>query len=626
MAESEETIMVCRLCERPIPAAEFSDHSDLCLIGNQAAVEVSAIDEKALQLVNELSMAIYATSCNYLKRYVKSLDEVDTEDHLVLSDAEFDLAKDINKKAHLFLAIHDFSDLAIENLETISAQFETLMSSQSGKMQSTLREIAQQLRHASKDKLMQLRSSYGACVALAEGLDQLQQGVQIAQAAFGSRYSSVMPSIDDFELIKPISKGAFGQVFLARKRKTGDYFAVKIQKKSAVMRKKISKRVNDEHKILADTDNPFIVKLYYSFQSEDNLFLVMEYLPGGDCLSLIEKLGSFGEEMTRFYIAETVLALKYLHNRGIIHRDMKPDNMLINSDGHVKLTDFGLSVYGVHDMIHGGDDDTATDRAYVPNQNKNPAIRRLTRREKAYSCVGTPDYLAPEVLRGIGHDESADWWSVGAITYEFLTGLPPFTSDSADEVFRNVLHQEIEWPEDIEISDTAKDFVKNLLVRDPTQRLGSRAEGVLELQRHPFFEGLDWDNVYNQEATFKPCLQGDDDTSYGDLRAEMHKSVEISLDSLKGGISKSSPELAARSPRISSGGPGARSQSEFGQFQLRHLGHLADQNLALSQKRNPSPTGSGSNLHASNGVMSPGPMRRSDSMPSPKEQMVHHQD
>lgn len=161
--------------------------------------------------------------------------------------------------------------------------------------------------------------------------------------------SSQGMSIDEFDILKPISRGAFGRVYLARKHATGDLFAIKVMKKRDLIRKNMVESVNNERNILAMANNPFVVRFYYSFTSKENLYIVMEYLNGGDCYSLLRKFGALDEDVARLYVAETVLALEYCHAQGIIHRDMKPDNMLISANGHIKLTDFGLSCIGVID-------------------------------------------------------------------------------------------------------------------------------------------------------------------------------------------------------------------------------------------------------------------------------------
>eukprot|EP01119_Soliformovum_irregulare_P011917 TRINITY_DN304_c0_g1_i2.p1 TRINITY_DN304_c0_g1~~TRINITY_DN304_c0_g1_i2.p1 ORF type:complete len:623 (-),score=172.92 TRINITY_DN304_c0_g1_i2:47-1915(-) len=591
-----------------------------------------------MQLVNDLSMAIYNTSCNYLKRYVKNLEELKEETYsIILSDAEFDMAKDINKKAHNITKVHEFSESSIEQLDAICSELDLLVLSHGNTMQPKLKQLAIEIRQIAVNKKNQLNSSFGACKILldCESPEEAEKNLAIARESFDSRYSAVMPDISDFEIIKPISKGAFGQVFLAKKRKTGDLFAIKIQKKSHLMRKKSgAKRVNDEHKILATTDNPFVVKLYYSFQSDENLFLVMEYLPGGDCLSLLEELKFFGNEMTKFYIAETVLALKYLHDNGIIHRDLKPDNMLINKDGHIKLTDFGLSVFGVHDALHFSGDKNSEKSGKIispinspsnsPINSPNQRIqKKLTRREKAFSLVGTPDYLAPEVLKETGHDEAADWWSLGAITYEFLIGFPPFSGDSVAEVFDNVLNQELMWPEDDEMEEPihpdARNFIENLLIRDPSKRLGARGDGVQEILRHPFFNGIDWDNLYNVDPKFKPA-QG---VEYHNPRSESHKSVDIdNWDKIQSPEHRSPSTLVRSTSRdrmISPRGmPSPRSTDPFSGFQWRNLAHLVEHGHSMvKQRRDSGSNSSNSNPNSPLGFSSPQITRTASLQDSP---------
>jgi len=346
-------------------------------------------------------------------------------------------------------------------------------------------------------------------------------------------------------------------------------FAIKVQKKEHIMLKKNSQRVNSEQRILAKSTNPFIIKLFYSFQTEENLFLVMEYSPGGDCLSLLEKVGYLEEFVAKSFIAEMVLALEYLHNNGVVHRDLKPDNMLIGSDGHIKLTDFGLSVFGIKESL-----EQQSDRNYVlPTVTEG----KLTRREKSYSCVGTPDYLAPEILRGTGHDAAVDWWSLGVIAFEFLSGFAPFSADSMLEVFENIQDpdRELPWPEHVEISLAARDFITNLLKQQPNERLGIRGKGFVELKKHPFFEGIDWDHILEQKAAFIPKPKNATDTSYFDDRSEMHQSVNFTSDL---------QDLSIRNKASPRGSPSPQRNSEFKRFELRNLSHLEQENQKLLKK------------------------------------------
>ncbi|TYJ17428.1 hypothetical protein E1A91_A09G051800v1 [Gossypium mustelinum] len=237
-------------------------------------------------------------------------------------------------------------------------------------------------------------------------------------------------SIEDFEIIKPISRGAFGRVFLARKRATGDLFAIKVLKKADMIRKNAVESILAERNILISVRNPFVVRFFYSFTCRENLYLVMEYLNGGDLYSLLRNLGCLDEDMGRVYIAEVVLALEYLHSLNVIHRDLKPDNLLIGQDGHIKLTDFGLSKVG---LINSTDDlsgpSFGSSGLMEDDEHKEQISPKRERRQK-HSVVGTPDYLAPEILLGMGHGATADWWSVGIILFELLVGLPPFNAET----------------------------------------------------------------------------------------------------------------------------------------------------------------------------------------------------
>ncbi|KAH7026968.1 serine/threonine protein kinase 15 [Linnemannia elongata] len=267
---------------------------------------------------------------------------------------------------------------------------------------------------------------------------------------------------------------------MASSETTKDLYAIKILKKADMVRKNMVNHVLAERRVLALTRTPFVVQLFYAFASKDYLYLVMEYVIGGDLSSLLAVFGSFDEDMAKMYIAECILALEYLHSNGITHRDLKPDNMLVNAEGHIKLTDFGLS------------------RITVPDQND-------MHRGSSKALLGTPDYLAPELLLGIGHGEAVDWWSLG-----FLTGYPPFMDEAPEAIFKNILNHDIQWPE-YGLSREAHDLINKLLSREPTHRPSPTA-----LKAHPFFQGVDWENIRNQEAPFIPSPNDNTDTSYFD--------------------------------------------------------------------------------------------------------------
>ncbi|KAF9108899.1 hypothetical protein BGX27_008185 [Mortierella sp. AM989] len=377
-------------------------------------------------------------------------------------------------------------------------------------------------------------------------------------------YKSRVPSIQDFEIIKPISRGAFGKVYLARKKTTRDLYAIKILKKADMVRKNMVSHVLAERRVLALTRTPFVVQLFYAFSSKDYLYLVMEYVIGGDLSSLLAVFGSFDEDMAKMYIAECVLALEYLHSNGITHRDLKPDNMLVNAEGHIKLTDFGLSritvpeqedIFSLHDhksstlprrhiprtstgISHSSGKGSATKKSstvesaaenHQRSDLNNPTASstspttsahhstlsgRTARRHRASSkaLLGTPDYLAPELLLGIGHGSAVDWWSLGVCLFEFLTGYPPFMDEAPEAIFKNILNHDIQWPES-GLSREAHDLINKLLSRDPSHR-----PSPSELKAHPFFRGVDWEYIRDQEAPFIPAPNDNTDTSYFDAR------------------------------------------------------------------------------------------------------------
>ncbi|KAG0141380.1 hypothetical protein CROQUDRAFT_31284, partial [Cronartium quercuum f. sp. fusiforme G11] len=310
-------------------------------------------------------------------------------------------------------------------------------------------------------------------------------------------------SIKDFDMLKPISKGAFGQVWLAKKKTTGDYYAIKILKKQDMIAKNQIMNVKSERKILMNqADSDFVVKLFYTFSSRDHLYLVMEYLNGGDCAALVKALGNLPEEWTRNYVAEVVMGLEYLHSTGVVHRDLKPDNLLIDHRGHLKLTDFGLSKIGLLGR-----------QAAEPRPSKSDASHK--------NFVGTPERILE-----IGLDEMVDWVSLAGklislliigLWVRFLYGIPPFHDSTLDKVFDRILSRRLEFPEsDDEISADAIDFMDRLMCTDPKQRLG--AKGAQEVKAHPFLANIDWANLFKNEASFVPSVTDPESTDYFDPR------------------------------------------------------------------------------------------------------------
>lgn len=512
-----------------------------------------------------------------------------------------------------------------------------------------------------------------------------------------NHFKSSTPSIKDYDILKPISRGAYGSVYLARKKLTGEYFAIKVLKKSDMIAKNQVTNIKSERAIMmVQSEKSYVAKLFATFQNKENLFLVMEYLPGGDLAALIKMMGYLPDKWCKQYLSEIICSVDDMHQEGIIHHDLKPDNLLIDSTGHIKLIDFGLSRAGlikrhktsntsdktssifqsnpstpestsssntipyrirklssskqyrdsldslrqkpllastVDPIYNLGSDiqslkrtesqlsfslidvsrsstpppptlltsqttttSAASARTFIGNSHNDSSastsgnviagnitsamenqtishnmstlersrIGSVGSQESHINTVnvisfknnidninnsvstdisdlalfhpgnpkqnkkffGTPDYLAPETIKGTGEDENCDWWSVGCIFFELLLGYPPFHADTPEKVFERILACDIQWPEfsSLEeereiISPEAKDLILKLLVLDPKKRLGSN--GVDEIKNHPYLKDVDWANVYEEEASFVPNIDNPEDTDYFDSRGVM---------------------------------------------------------------------------------------------------------
>ncbi|XP_044240080.3 microtubule-associated serine/threonine-protein kinase 4 isoform X4 [Ursus arctos] len=318
------------------------------------------------------------------------------------------------------------------------------------------------------------------------------------------------PRESDFETIKLISNGAYGAVYFVRHKESRQRFAMKkINKQNLILRNQIQQAFV-ERDILTFAENPFVVSMYCSFETRRHLCMVMEYVEGGDCATLMKNMGPLPVDMARMYFAETVLALEYLHNYGIVHRDLKPDNLLVTSMGHIKLTDFGLSKVGLMSM---------TTNLYEGH------IEKDAREFLDKQVCGTPEYIAPEVILRQGYGKPVDWWAMGIILYEFLVGCVPFFGDTPEELFGQVISDEINWPEKDEAPPPdAQDLITLLLRQNPLERLGTG--GAYEVKQHRFFRSLDWNSLLRQKAEFIPQLESEDDTSYFDTRSEKYHHME----------------------------------------------------------------------------------------------------
>ncbi|KAK0461301.1 kinase-like protein [Desarmillaria tabescens] len=390
-----------------------------------------------------------------------------------------------------------------------------------------------------------------------------------------------------FTILKTIGHGAFGVVSLVKERSTGQLYAMKQLRKTDMLRKGQEGHVRAERDILKSASlvaSPggaeWIVRLHYSFQDRDNLYLVLEYMGGGDLLNLLIERDIFEEEFTRFYVAEMVLAIESCHKHGFIHRDIKPDNFLFDPEGHIKLSDFGLAtdLHWAHDTSyyeqqrlhllhkHGIDlEDTngiADGRKTKRMNRKDVELlmggegegglftwREKNRRKLAYSVCGTNSYMSPEVIRGHGYSYSCDWWSLGVIMYECLYGRPPFVSNSRHITRQKILNwkQTLRFPSRPRVSREGVDLMTQLLC-EPEDRLGSQAsasvsrpnslvvqarrsgfmsvsgdvDGADHIKAHPWFRGIDWANIHRYQAPYLPELRYPEDTRHfeDDIPAE----------------------------------------------------------------------------------------------------------
>ncbi|KAG9954500.1 kinase-like protein, partial [Aureobasidium melanogenum] len=333
----------------------------------------------------------------------------------------------------------------------------------------------------------------------------------------------------NYSTLKIIGKGAFGEVKLVQRKHDGKIYALKSLVKAEMFKKDQLAHVRAERDILANADSPWLVKLHTSFQDSTFLYMLMEFLPGGDLMTMLIKYEIFSEDITRFYMAEITLALEAVHKLGFIHRDIKPDNILLDRGGHIKLTDFGLST-GFHKehnasyyqqlMSNARSRATAANRQSVSLDQIQLTVSnrhqvntwRKSRRQLAYSTVGTPDYIAPEIFSGKGYDYRCDWWSVGTIMFECLIGWPPFCAEEPHDTYRKIVDwpRNLHFPPDQQIGAEAEHFIRSLIC-DADNRLG-RLGGATEIKQHPFFRGVVWDQLRRIRAPFEPKLSSAIDT------------------------------------------------------------------------------------------------------------------
>ncbi|CAJ2510182.1 Uu.00g060820.m01.CDS01 [Anthostomella pinea] len=282
-------------------------------------------------------------------------------------------------------------------------------------------------------------------------------------------------SLGDFDLLRTLGTGSFGRVHLVQSKHNQRYYAVKVLKKAQVVKMKQVEHTNDERRMLGEVKHPFLITLWGTFQDSRNLYMVMDFVEGGELFSLLRKSGRFPNPVAKFYAAEVTLALEYLHSKDIIYRDLKPENLLLDRHGHLKITDFGFA-------------------KRVP--------------DKTWTLCGTPDYLAPEVVSNKGYNKSVDWWSLGILIYEMLCGYTPFwDSGSPMKIYENILRGKVKYP--AYVHPDAQDLLERLITPDLTKRLGNLYGGPQDVKSHPWFAEVTWDRLSRKDidAPYTPPVK-----------------------------------------------------------------------------------------------------------------------
>ena len=313
------------------------------------------------------------------------------------------------------------------------------------------------------------------------GQGKLKIGVEYVENRAGKL------KIEDFELLKVVGKGSFGKVMQVRKKDTSRIYALKTIRKAHIISRSEVAHTLAERSVLAQINNPFIVPLKFTFQSPEKLYFVLAFVNGGELFHHLQKEQRFDVNRSRFYTAELLCALECLHGFNVIYRDLKPENILLDYQGHIALCDFGLCKLDMKDE------------------------------DRTNTFCGTPEYLAPELLMGNGYQKTVDWWTLGVLLYEMLTGLPPFYDENTNEMYRKILSEPLHFPGHDVVPPAARDLLAKLLNRNPVERLG--ANGSAEIKAHPFFHAIDWRKLLQRkyEPTFKPSVVSPDIPNPGDV-------------------------------------------------------------------------------------------------------------
>ncbi|KAL4099523.1 hypothetical protein PRIC1_007327 [Phytophthora ramorum] len=457
---ANKSVVVCKLCETKVDANSLDEHTNFCVLSKRVELEADVINNSLVKLTASINATLSAQAMRpmfdqeemhiyHALRVVAiqaSTCDVTSVDAFALCAR---LVKIIDRIRQQEIETPNF---AVERGIKYCTKLRNLIHAKMSKMRASQKVMFQQA------PVEVVRTPLKRTKSL--------ENIESSDGFRAPRRASLKPasyrvSIRDFQIVKPISKGAFGKVYLARKKTTGDQYAIKVLAKEHLLRKKQIQQIETERNILASVVSPFVVKLFWTFQTKRNLFLVMEYLPGGDFMSLLECIVQLEEQVACVYIAEIAIALNHLHTKGCVHRDLKPDNILLSSTGHIKLTDFGLS----EEAVTIGDSDSEPDDE---------------------SMAQDSDILPDTPL-----------------------GVTP-SAPAHSPIFGNILERQILWPDGEKcLSLEAVDLIDKLLDPNPAARMGW--EGI---KLHPFFDGINWDTILESVPPFVPTLEGPNDTSY----------------------------------------------------------------------------------------------------------------
>ncbi|GMH38577.1 hypothetical protein BSKO_06461 [Bryopsis sp. KO-2023] len=313
--------------------------------------------------------------------------------------------------------------------------------------------------------------------------DELEQAIldRISQRSTSTRpTNNDYPLLDEFEQLQTIGTGSFSRVRLVRNKKDGKFFALKILKKAQLLKLKQVEHVINEKKVLEEIRHPFIANLVRTYQDSQRVFMLLEYIPGGELFFHLKKAGRFGVATVRFYVACMTIILEHLHNHNCIYRDLKPENIIVDQRGYLRLTDFGFA-------------------------------KKV--QDRTWTLCGTPEYLAPEVIQSRGHGKAVDWWGLGIMMFEMLSGYPPFHHENPFVIYQRILEGRVEYPKHFD--PWAKDLIKKLLAADQSKRIGNLFNGANDIMEHRFFKGFNWKNLKSgkMKPPFCPKVKEEGDTS-----------------------------------------------------------------------------------------------------------------